>query len=112
MPAFRYEVSDHDGTVVVSLEGELDMSATFELEPALERLAAHEDTRTLVLDMGGVTFMDSSALGLVLSTEERSQAEDVRLVVAAPSRAVQRVLEVTGAGETLSIDPDGPRKTP
>jgi anti-anti-sigma factor len=105
MPAFRYEVEDQGETVVVALEGELDMSATFELEPALERLAADETTRTLVLDMGGVTFMDSSALGLVLSTEDRSQAEDVRFVVASPSPAVQRVLEVTGAAETLLIDP-------
>jgi anti-anti-sigma factor len=109
MPEFRYEVEDHDGTVVVSLTGELDMSATFELEPALERLAADEDTRTLVLDMGGVTFMDSSALGLMFSTEERSRAEDVELVVASPSRAVRRILEVTGAAETLSIRPS---KTP
>ena len=108
MPEFRYEVENRGETVVVALEGELDMSATFELEPTLERLAADESTRTLVLDMGGVTFMDSSALGLVFSTEERSRAEDVRLVVASPSRAVQRILEVTGAAETLSIRPQTP----
>jgi anti-anti-sigma factor len=108
MPEFRYEVEDRGDTVVVALAGEMDMSATFELEPTLERLAADEDTRTLVLDMGGVTFMDSAALGLVLSTEQRTQEEDVRLVVAEPSRAVQRILEITGAAETLAIQPRSP----
>ena len=103
MAEFSYDVEDKGGTVVVALAGELDMSATFRLEPELERLVDEEATHTLVLDMERVTFMDSSALGLVLTTEQRLQAEDVRFVVAEPSGAVRRIFEATGAADTIVI---------
>ena len=103
MAEFSYDVEDKGGTVVVSLAGELDMSATFRLEPEFERLAGEEATHTLVLDMADVTFLDSSALGLMLTTEQRLQAEDVRFVVADPSRAVRRIFEVTGVADTIVI---------
>jgi anti-anti-sigma factor len=97
-------------TVVVTLAGEFDMGATFWLEPELERLTRDGEPRTLVVDMSGVTFMDSTALGLLLATQQRLQADGIALLVAKPSRAVGRMLELTGAGDALRLTswpPDG-----
>jgi anti-anti-sigma factor len=89
--------------VVVTLAGELDMRATFGLEPELERLTRDTDARTLVVDMGGVEFMDSSALGLLLATQERLRAHGIQFLLANPSGGVRRMLELTGAGDALSV---------
>jgi anti-anti-sigma factor len=89
-------------TVVVTLVGELAAGTTFRLEPELERLTRGTGARTLVVDMSGVTFMDSASLGLLLATQQRLQADGVRFVVANPSAAVRRILELTGAGVALS----------
>jgi len=90
-------------TIVLTLVGELEMATTFWLEPELERLTRDEDVRALVVDMSGVAFMDSSALGLLLATQQRLQADGIRFLVANPSPGVRRMLELTGAGDALSL---------
>jgi anti-anti-sigma factor len=89
--------------IVVTVAGELAMGTTFRLEPELERLTRDTDAGALVVEMSGVTFMDSSALGLLLATEQRLQADGIRFLVANPSPPVRRILELTGAGAALAI---------
>ena len=90
-------------TVVVTLAGELDMPATFRLEPELERLTRHTDASVLVIDMGGVEFMDSSVLAMLLATQQQLRAAGIRFLLANPSGSVRRMLEFTGAGEELPV---------
>jgi anti-anti-sigma factor len=100
---FTFEADRGADTVVVRLAGELDMQAGFQLEPALERLTGDPSTRALVVDMNGVEFMDSSALGVLLALRERLQADDIRFLVANPSVPVRRLLALTGAGHVLPM---------
>jgi anti-anti-sigma factor len=100
---FTFEAGRTGDTIVVTLAGEIDMSATFQLEPELEQLTRDPSARTLVMDMNGVEFMDSSALGLLLATQERLQADDIRFLVANPSDAVRRLLGAAGVGDVLPI---------
>jgi anti-anti-sigma factor len=97
-------------TIVASLSGELDMPATFRLEPELERLTQQSGVRALVLDMGEVEFIDSAGLGVLLASHERLRAAGIRFDLTSPSRAVDRILQVTGAGESLGVSrgPKGP----
>jgi anti-anti-sigma factor len=90
-------------TVLVTLAGELDMAATFRIEPELERLTRETGVRTLVVDMGGVEFMDSSVLGLLLAAKQRLQAEGIRFLLSDPSDSVRRMLQLTGAGDSLPV---------
>jgi anti-anti-sigma factor len=99
-----FAATREDDAVVVTLAGELEMSATFWLEPELERLAGDADVSALVLDMREVSFLDSAALGMLLSTQARLQAAGKRLVVANASGAVRRILGVTGTADVLGID--------
>jgi anti-anti-sigma factor len=100
---FTFEADRTADTVVVRLAGELDVQATFQLEPALERLTRDPSTRALVVDMNRVEFMDSSALGLLLALRERLQADDIRLLVANPSAPVRRLLALGGVGDVLPM---------
>jgi anti-sigma B factor antagonist len=100
---FTFETERTADTVVVTLAGELDMQAGFQLEPRLERLTRGPATRELVLDMSGVGFMDSTVLGLLLALRERLQADDVGFLVTNPSDPVRRLLALTGAANLLPI---------
>jgi anti-sigma B factor antagonist len=90
-------------TVVVTLVGEFDLATTFWLEPELERLSRDDDVSALVIDMAGVGFMDSSALGLLLASQQRLRAEGIRFRLANPSGSVRRMLEFTGVTEELAV---------
>jgi anti-anti-sigma factor len=91
----------HGTTAEVALNGDLDMAAAFKLEPTIERLVAENDVGELVLDLGGVSFMDSAGLGSLLSTHERLHQLGVDAKVQRPSEAVERVLDVSGARSVL-----------
>jgi anti-anti-sigma regulatory factor len=63
-----------DGACVeVALAGDLDMAATFNLEPEVDRILAQKQVRRLVLDLAGVRFIDSAGVGALLSIRERTE---------------------------------------
>jgi anti-anti-sigma factor len=73
------------------LEGELDLASVVILAPILESAVAA--STEITLDVSQLTFMDSSGLSLLLRT---AGAMDGRgpLILARPTRAVLRVLEI------------------
>jgi anti-sigma B factor antagonist len=94
--------------LVLSVEGELDLST-------IPRLAQHIDGRigsvgaSLLLDLSGVTFMDSSGLRLLIELHHRAQREGWKLSLTAPAHeAAQLVLRITGADAALPFT-EGPR---
>jgi len=83
-----------DEAAVVSIVGDVDMTACEMVETALD--AAREGATVLVLDLRAVGFMDTSGLRLVISEQQRAEADGYRFVVAPGSGKVQRLLEIAG----------------
>ena len=83
-----------EGAVVVSLAGELDLYNAEEVRSALLDVSAAEP-EVLVVDLGGVSFIDSTALGVLIEARSRmSDRQGFRL--AAPGLETRRALEVSG----------------
>ena len=101
MADFSYDVTRRAGAAELALAGDLDMSATFRLEPAIDRLIASVDVGELVLDLGGLKFIDSSGIGLLLSAHERTREADKRLSIRPGRPETQRVLRLAGVEDEL-----------
>lgn len=82
------------------LGGELDMDARFKAEQALDELLS-EPVEQLVVDLGEVTFVDSTGMGLVLEVHERARSEGFRLRLLRGPDDVQRVFELAGVADVL-----------
>ena len=76
------------------LAGDLDLAATYDLEPALAR-ALEAGTRRVVIDMREVGFMDSMGLRSILAAKELCAEHGAELAVI-PNPEVLRIFEVTG----------------
>jgi anti-sigma B factor antagonist len=93
--------SERDGDVyAIRLSGELDLATADGVQRELERVEA-SDARSIVLDLSGLTFMDSTGVRLMLSARARSRADSDRLTMLRGSAAVQRVLDLTGVADLL-----------
>jgi anti-anti-sigma factor len=57
----------------------------------------------LVVDVRGVTFMDCAGVRVLLTARKQVEAAGGRLVLAGPSSAVSRLLELTGLSEALPV---------
>ena len=69
-----------------------------------ELLAAIEDgAAELCIDLAGVEFMDSTGLTVLISAAKRLNASGGRLVLAAPSRPVIKLLAITGLNQVFTI---------
>ena len=91
------------GTVVRAPHAELDLASTASLHARLS--AAHTPGGLVLLDLDGVTFMDSSALAVVLAAEGRLHADGGVLVLINVEERVLRVLRICGLAERLVAQP-------
>jgi anti-sigma B factor antagonist len=97
-------VNDQHGLTVL-LEGELDLATAPDLYGELDRLLGLEPA-CLVLDLSRLTFIDSTGVSVLNTTREHASARGVPFVLQAPSRAVERVLEVTALWEHFDTRPN------
>ena len=89
-----------DGAVVVQVEGEVDASVDERLADVILLGGSGLD---LVLDMSGVTFLDSTGLRALIRAQRACDARNQRFVVIAPSAIVRRVFEIAGVEDFLTI---------
>lgn len=87
-------VDRRDGAVVVTLAGELDLYNAEEVRGALLEACATEPQK-LVVDLEGVRFIDSTALGVLIEARSRL-ADRSGFRLAAPGLETRRALEVSG----------------
>jgi anti-sigma B factor antagonist len=83
-----------NGSVVVSLAGELDLYNAEEVRSALLDACAGEP-ELLVVDLERVRFIDSTALGVLIEARSR-MADRGGFRLAAPGLETRRALEVSG----------------
>ena len=102
------ETRSANGLPIVALAGELDLSQVGVVEQAL-RGAERARPNTLVLDLSGLTFLDSSGLRLVLEADRRARVEGRRLAVVPGPEAVHRVFLIALLDKRLEFidDPTG-----
>jgi anti-anti-sigma factor len=81
--------------VVVRPAGELDLSNVEVLQSQLEELASRGLLK-LVLDLGGLGFIDSTGLKLVLEWAQRSQLDGFDFSLVVPDGKVKRTFELAG----------------
>jgi anti-sigma B factor antagonist len=99
--SFSVRCERRDGAWVAIAEGEIDMSSAPELRRALDDDGG---VALVVLDLRAVTFMDSSALGLIVAQQRRASERGSRFAVAAARGSeVHRVLELAGLLDTVEI---------
>lgn len=93
-------------TAVVTVEGELDRQHTAVLRPRLLEAAA-PDVVALVLDLGGVSYLDSAGVHLLLDVDRELRVRGQALHLVRPQRRTPAyVLEVTDIADGIDVHAD------
>lgn len=94
-----------DDIGLIALGGEVDISSAPRFKKEFEQLigAGHAD---IVVDLKGVTFIDSSALGVLVGAVRRLHPLGGRLVVVAEGHAVMRPVTLTGLDQVFTVVSD------
>ena len=89
--------------LTITLSGELDHHAARELMESIDRLLEQVLPARTLLDLGELTFMDSSGIAVVLRAKRRMEALAGTLVVVNIPRQASRVLETAGLGKYVDL---------
>ncbi|MEZ0339570.1 STAS domain-containing protein [Mycobacterium sp. pV006] len=93
-----------NGAVVVCADGRLNMVAAPELRKQLHTLVDGGQSR-LVVDLSKTELIDSSGLGALISGLKVARQAGGDLRIAAPTRQVTTVLELTNLNRVLTVHP-------
>jgi anti-sigma B factor antagonist len=106
MPKLDFETTRNGTIAVVRPTGELDLSGAAVVESELERLADDPGLATVILDLRGLEFMDSSGLRLVVVADMRAREAGRRFALIRGDETVHRVFEITRMSERLEFVDD------
>ena len=79
-----------------SLEGELDQHNAGDLRDKLNRLLEDDGIERIEYELSGVTFMDSSGIGVLLGRYRTLEKRHGSMDVKGASRAIERILRMAG----------------
>ena len=100
----NFELSEgaRKGVPVLEVRGEVDVSTSPELRNRLAGIS-EAGQKVVVVDLTDVSFVDSTALGVLVSGLKRFRSDggDLRLVVTQPH--IAKVFEITGLTEVFAI---------
>ena len=107
MISFGVSVTQNGDSVTIELTGELDLATVDRARQALDDVPP--GTQRVVLDLTGLSFIDSTGLGLIASAAKQNGG---RLAVI-PDRHTRRLLDLTGMTSHLTLlEPEDDAATP
>jgi anti-anti-sigma factor len=107
---FQIESRRRGGSAVVRLGGEFDVACEEHFDRIVEGLVA--ESRTIVVDLSELSFIDSSGLRALLRAWKRCEAAGASLTVTPGTGQVSQAMALTGADELLPIVAEAPLGAP
>ncbi|WP_328498590.1 STAS domain-containing protein [Streptomyces sp. NBC_00414] len=89
---------------VIELAGDLDHHSAPEVRAALPGLHLHPGQQ-LVLDLGGLTFCDSSGITVLIAARNHALAAGAGIALAAVPELVSRIFRMVGLDQVFAVHP-------
>jgi anti-sigma B factor antagonist len=107
---FAVEVQRRTHVTIVQPRGELDLATVETLRSTLDAAIAEtlsatldgmENGARLVLDLRGLSFIDSTGLRLMVALDQRARRDGFQLTLLAPAPPIDRAIQICGLDQTL-----------
>lgn len=92
--SLAWSAESTNGMLRVAIQGELDVAVADRLETAIGDLP--RDPATVVIDLGGLNFIDSTGLRLLLRLKKGAEGTGRKMLISRVSEPVSRLLDVSG----------------
>ncbi|MEU6341058.1 STAS domain-containing protein [Streptomyces sp. NPDC046977] len=99
--ALTVEPERHADRLTLSLTGEMDIDSCSRVSDALDL----DGCTSVVLDLAGLTFMDSSGVNLVLRLRQRLAPEGVHLALHGVQGQPRRLVTLVGLETVVEVEP-------
>lgn len=88
----------------IDVVGRFDFSAHRGFKSAYDPLLGNSEIATIDINLSGVDYMDSSALGMLLMLRERALAGNKKVVLSKPNHTVTQILDIANFAKLFPIN--------
>ena len=99
----RVLYKEDNDSLVISLCGELDHHFASEIKSKIDKKLKSGSVKSVVLDMKGVDFIDSSAIGFIIGRYKVARQNNSSLKIINASPKIKRILDMSGIGKIIKI---------
>ncbi len=97
-------IESENRTVVAYLDGEIDHHTAPGMREAIDEAVERNMPSCLILDFGGVGFMDSSGIGLIMGRYKSIKKYGGELHIMNASPQLNKVMSISGIKKLAKID--------
>ena len=99
----KVDIKNENGTAIAMLKGEIDHHNARSLRTEIDHYIVTVQPHSLAMDFGGITFMDSSGIGLILGRSKLMKECGGRLEVRNAQPYIKRVLKLAGVERIVKV---------
>ncbi|MDO4862999.1 MAG: STAS domain-containing protein [Ruminococcus sp.] len=99
----KVDIKSEKGAAIAVLGGEIDHHSAKAAREQLDSFIINMQPEVLALDMSGITFMDSSGIGLIMGRHKLMRECGGRLEVTGVQEGIRRVLRLAGIERIVKI---------
>lgn len=98
----QVNISNRSGKTAIVLQGRFDFNAHREFREAVDQ-AVKELPREIQVDLAGVDYLDSSALGMLLMLRDKAKNASKEIELANARGAVRQVIDIANFGKLFTL---------
>ncbi|MBQ4562293.1 MAG: anti-sigma factor antagonist [Clostridia bacterium] len=103
MQGAKCKIEYDEGILIINISGDIDHHSAGSLREEIDTDLYLYRAKTVIMDLGGVDFMDSSGLGLILGRYTKINDLGGRLIIANPDDSVSKILALAGTDKLITI---------
>ncbi|MHC6180687.1 anti-sigma F factor antagonist [Clostridium sp. JNZ X4-2] len=89
--------------LIVGIKGELDHHSAEEVRNKIDDRLDRDGLDKLIMDFSGVSFMDSSGIGVVIGRYKKLNLKNGAMCIAGATDLVKRVFELSGLFKIIKL---------
>ena len=109
-PNSSKSAQDNNEELLVVLSGEIDHHSAVWVRSEIDARILKDKPKKTVIDLSGISFMDSSGIGLIMGRHVRMQEVGGRLSVREPNERIVKIFELAGLTRIVSIERSGKKR--
>ena len=100
----RLNISNDGKIMYLSVIGRFDYKITKEFRDSYNQAARHKGVTTYYVNLNDTSYIDSSALGILLLLRERAKSNGGRVVIEQPGKQINQTLKVANFEKLFTIN--------
>lgn len=90
------ELENNGNYLIAGLKGELDHHNSKSTREKIDKYFLEKNLNNIILDLRGLTFMDSSGIGLIMGRYKNATSRKGKLVIVSDNSYIERILNMSG----------------